>query len=181
MKAKEIVNWDPSAYTDTYLKSPDNQEDLLKSFAPNDGIKENAWICASLVSKQGWLDKQDFKWRVKTFGNQREGQTRLKEHEMFQEYRKVWGIISPPHYHTAKGSGWWRVRYKMALDAKCIVYAHPEEARILGLNCDINKIENSSKEELLNISREHMDVLKNKFWNRERTKEFFRCLLEEKS
>jgi hypothetical protein len=69
----------------------------------------------------------------------------------------------------------------MALDAKCIVYAHPEEAKILGLNSDINKIENSSKEELLNISREHMDALKNKFWNRERTKEFFKCLLEEKS
>ena len=49
---------------------------------------------------------------------------------MFQEYRKVWGVISPPHYHTAKGSGWWRVRYKMALDAKCIVYAHPEESSL---------------------------------------------------
>ena len=181
MKAKEIINWDPSAYTDTYLKSPDNQEDLLSSFAPNDGIKENAWICASLVSKQSWLEKQEFNWRVKTFGNQREKQTRLKEHEMFQEYRKVWGVISPPHYHTAKGSGWWRVRYKMALDAKCIVYAHPEEAKILGINCDLNKVENSSKEELLNISREHMDAFKKKFWNRERTKEFFKWLLEEKS
>tara|TARA_R100000664_G_scaffold262_9_gene751 strand:- start:2665 stop:3711 length:1047 start_codon:yes stop_codon:yes gene_type:complete len=181
MKAKEIINWDPSAYTDTYLKSPDNQEDLLSSYAPNDGIKENAWICASLVSKQSWLEKQEFNWRVKTFGNQREKQTRLKEHEMFQEYRKVWGVISPPHYHTAKGSGWWRVRYKMALDAKCIVHAHPEEAKILGINCDLNKVENSSKEELLNISREHMDAFKKKFWNRERTKEFFKWLLEEKS
>ena len=181
MKAKEITNWDPSAYTDTYLKSPDNQEDLLSSFAPNDGIKENAWICASLVSKQSWLEKQEFSWRVKTFGNQREKQTRLKEHEMFQEYRKVWGVISPPHYHTAKGSGWWRVRYKMALDAKCIVHAHPEEAKILGINCNLNKVENSSKEELLNISREHMDAFKKKFWNRERTKEFFKWLLEEKS
>ena len=181
MKAKEIINWDPSAYTDTYLKSPNNQEDLLSSFAPNDGIKENAWICASLVSKQSWLEKQEFSWRVKTFGNQREKQTRLKEHEMFQEYRKVWGVISPPHYHTAKGSGWWRVRYKMALDAKCIVHAHPEEAKILGINCDLNKVENSSKEELLNISREHMDAFKKKFWNRERTKEFFKWLLEEKS
>ena len=74
-----------------------------------------------------------------------------------------------------------RVRYKMALDAKCIVYAHPEEAKILGLKCDLEKIENSSKEELINISREQMDVLKNKFWNRERTKEFFECLLKEKS
>ena len=181
MKAKEITNWDPSAYTDTYLKSPDNQEDLLSVYAPNDGIKENAWVCASLVSKQGWLSKENFNWRVKTFGNQREGQTRLKEHEMFQEYRKVWGVISPPHYHTAKGSGWWRVRYKMALDAKCIVYAHPEEAKILGLKVDLNKIENSSKEELIEIAREHMDCLKSKFWSRERTKEYFKCLLEEKS
>ena len=181
MKAKEITNCDPSAYTDTYLKSPDKQEDLLSSFAPNDSIKENEWVCASLVSKQGWLQKQRFTWKVKTFGNIKEGQRRIKEHEMFQEYRKVWGIISPPHYHTAKGSGWWRVRYKMALDAKCIVHAHPEESKILGINSNLEKIERSSKEELLNISREHMDALKNKFWSRERTKEYFKCLLEEKS
>ena len=45
---------------------------------------------------------------------------------------------------------------------------------------NIENIETSSKEELLNISTEHMDALKNKFWNRERTKESFKCLLEEK-
>ena len=54
-------------------------------------------------------------------------------------------------------------------------------AKILGLKVDKNKIENSSKEELIEIAREHMDCLKSKFWNRERTKEYFKCLLEEKS
>ena len=56
-----------------------------------------------------------------------------------------------------------------------------KKSKILGLKVDLNKIENSNKEELLNISREHMDILKNKFWTRERTKEYFKCLLEEKS
>jgi len=177
LKANEIVNWDPSAYTDSYKKKAEHDlfntdsDDIIR-------VKENAWICASLVSKQGWLNKQIYNWRVKTFGNQREGQTRLKEHEMYHEYKKVWGVISPPHYHTAKGSGWWRVRYKMAHDAGCIVHAHPEEAKVLGINIDPNIVEKGSKEELKEIFSSQSEILNNKFWTKERTKDFFKCMLE---
>jgi hypothetical protein len=87
-------------------------------------------------------------------------------------------MISPPHYHTMKGSGWWRVRYKIAQDAGNIIFAHPEEAKVLGLNFDLNKIESCSNEELENIYKEQTKILNNKFWTKERTKEFFKCLIE---
>jgi hypothetical protein len=176
LKANEIVNWDPSPYTDTYLQSP--EAGLFDSQPPPIEIKEKAWILASLVSKQSWLKKQTFSWPIKTFGNVKEKQPRLKEHELYQEYRKVWGIISPPHYHTMKGSGWWRVRYKMAYDAKSIILAHPEEAKVLGINIDHNIIEKGSNWELNEIISSQNEILKNKFWTKERTKEFFKCLLE---
>ena len=102
---------------------------------------------------------------------------RLKEHELFEEYKKVWGMISPPHYHTMKGSGWWRVRYKIANDAGNIIYAHPEEAKVLGLNIDLKIIENGSNEELKELISSQAYILKKKFWTKERTKEFFKCLL----
>jgi hypothetical protein len=151
---------------------------LLIYFKTQTQERERAWILASLVSKDNWFNKQTFKWNVKRFGNVKEKQPRLKEHELFEEYKKVWGMISPPHYHTMKGSGWWRVRYKIAQDAGNIIFAHPEEAKVLGLNFDLNKIESCSNEELENIYKEQTKILNNKFWTKERTKEFFKCLIE---
>ena len=175
MRANEIVNWDPTPYTNSFKDNVANPN--LFQEEPVD-FKDKAWIMASLVSKQGWFSKQIFKWKVKLFGNQKEKQTRLKEHELYQEYRRVWGMISPPHYHTMKGSGWWRVRYKIAHDAGNIIWAHPEEAKILGLDYDLNKIENCSNEELKDLLNKQEEILNNKFWSKERTKDFFKCMLE---
>ena len=44
MKVREIVSWDLSAYTDSYLQVYDKQEDLLSMYGLNDGIKENVGI-----------------------------------------------------------------------------------------------------------------------------------------
>ena len=178
MRANEIVNWDPTPYTDSYFQNNSGQQDLLANYSPV-RVKDNAWVVASLVSKQGWLKNQKFNWKVKTYGNIKEGQERLKEHEMFQEYRKNWGVVSPPHYHTQLGSGWWRVRYKMAYDAGSIVYAHPEESKILyGKEFNISDIEKCSKEELKDIFNLQARNFKEKTWTRERTKDFFKCMLE---
>jgi hypothetical protein len=174
MKADSIINWDPTPYTNTYLNHPD-ASDL---FSNENKEREKSWILASLVSKDNWFSKQSFKWQVKRFGNVKEKQPRLKEHELFQEYKKVWGMISPPHYHTAKGSGWWRVRYKIAQDAGNIIWAHPEEAKVLGLNYDLDRIESCTNEELKDILKYQDEILSKKFWTKERTKEFFKCLIE---
>ena len=173
IKANKIINWDPTPYTDTYLNHTDNDN----LFSKENKEKEKAWILASLVSKDSWFNKQVFNWNVKRFGNVKEKQVRLKEHELFEEYKKVWGMISPPHYHTMRGSGWWRVRYKIANDAGNIIYAHPEEAKVLGLNIDLKIIENGSNEELKELISSQAYILKKKFWTKERTKEFFKCLL----
>ena len=100
---------------------------------------------------------------------------------LYQEYKKIWGIISPPHYHTLNTSGWWRVRYSMAYDANCILYGHPNETKIFGEAYNIipEKIDHCSDEELINIYRKQADAYKNKIWTEERTKEFFKCLLME--
>ena len=175
MRAKEIINWDPSVYCDLHLEHPD----LVNLFSNQTSERKKHWACASLVSKQNWLKNQTFKWPVKTYGNLKEKQERLKEHELYAEYCKIWGMISPPHYHTLQGSGWWRVRYKMALDAGCIIYGHPSETNILGFVHDLKNIENCSSDELVNIFNTQAEILKKKFWTKERTKEFFKCLLEE--
>ena len=139
---------------------------------------------ASLLNKMNWLKKQTFNWPIKTFGNIKEGQTRLKEHELYQEYRKHWGILSPPHSHTLEGSGWWRVRYNMAYDSGSILLGHENETEVLGVgyrDLNVNDIENKSEDELKNIvSYQRESFIKNT-WNKERTKEYFKCLLEEKS
>lgn len=41
------------------------------------------------------------------------------EAEVFNDYKKRWFIINPPHYH--EGSGWWRNRYVMANQANAIL------------------------------------------------------------
>ena len=177
LKAKEITNWDPSPYTNSYLNDPKgvdlfSQEPIVK--------KEKAWIMASLLSKMNWLKKQTFNWPIKTFGNIKEGQTRLKEHELYQEYRKHWGILSPPHSHTLNGSGWWRVRYNMACDAESILLGHPSETKVLGdgYNIDVDNIENKSDQELKEIVSYQKESFIKNTWNKERTKEYFKWLLE---
>jgi len=135
---------------------------------------------ASLLSKMNWLKKQTFNWPIKTFGNIKEGQTRLKEHELYQEYRKHWGILSPPHSHTLNGSGWWRVRYNMACDAESILLGHPSETKVLGdgYNIDVDNIENKSDQELKEIVSYQKESFIKNTWNKERTKEYFKWLLE---
>jgi len=181
LRAKEITNWDPSPFTNSYLNDPKGKD----LFTEQPVIKkEKAWVMASLLNKMNWLKKQTFSWPIKTFGNIKEGQTRLKEHELYQEYRKHWGILSPPHSHTLQGSGWWRVRYNMAFDSGSILLGHENETEVLGVgyrDLNVNDIENKSEDELKNIVSYQRESFINNTWNKERTKEYFKCLLEEKS
>ena len=67
----------------------------------------------------------------------------------------------------------------MALDAGCIIYGHPEETKVLGFSHDLEKLENCSDDELIKVFNNQAEILRNKFWSKERTKEFFKCLLME--
>ena len=71
----------------------------------------------------------------------------------------------------------------MAYDSKSILLGPENETKVLGdgYNLDLDNIENKSDQELKEIvSYQRESFIKNT-WNKERTKEYFKCLLEEKS
>jgi len=72
----------------------------------------------------------------------------------------------------------------MAFDSGSILLGHENETEVLGVgyrDLNVNDIENKSEDELKNIvSYQRESFIKNT-WNKERTKEYFKCLLEEKS
>ena len=66
----------------------------------------------------------------------------------------------------------------MASDAKNIVVAHKEEMKKLyGFSLDISDIETKDNEKLEELFNKQNDAFKNKVWTKEKTKEYFKCLL----
>ncbi len=59
----------------------------------------------------------------------------------------------------------------------------PQETKYVGKAYDlkIEEKEKCSDDELKDIYRKQAQAFKEKTWTKERTKEFFKCLLEEKS
>mgnify|MGYP001041516308 FL=1 len=55
LKAKEITNWDPSPYTNSYLNDPKGVDLFTEQPVVQ---KEKAWVMASLLNKMNWLKKQ---------------------------------------------------------------------------------------------------------------------------
>ena len=118
--------------------------------------------------------------RLLLIGNIKLKQERLKEHELYEKYKSVWGIISPPHYHTLQGSGWWRVRYKMVVDAGSIVAGDVGETSIFGKGYEKNpqEVEDYIKrygiQGLARIRDEQASDFKNKVWTKEKCIKFFK-------
>lgn len=92
--------------------------------------KVNQWVLAALHNHQSWLKKQKLTWEVLQFGARSLGQPRLKEHEIFDVYRKSGGALSPAY--NICGSGWWRARYGFAADALCVIAGSPKELAMVG-------------------------------------------------
>ena len=97
-------------------------------FKPEQRLRN--WVSASLLNKQPWLDKLSPAWPVEKLGNKKQGQSRVKEHEVFQAYCGAWGVLSAPHRHA--GSGWWRARYVFSADANCVLYGDKREVEPFG-------------------------------------------------
>lgn len=124
-KLQRIHNYDPSSYFQAeYTKLVPNFESI------HTPIKERRWLMASLLSKQSWLERQNFGWDVTSYGNKKQGQQRIDEVELCQVYINSWGVVSPPH--GIHGSGWWRIRYLLAAMAGCIVIGDPRETNLFG-------------------------------------------------
>ena len=151
-------------------------------------IKRRRWVQASLLRKPdpstGW-GVDDYGWRDSAPGGGMKrgagGQSRLVESELFEVYRGVWGVMSPAHFHA--GSGWWRVRYLMAIDAGCVLSASPAEAEGLGGSyldaVDVSVVEAMTDRELRNLAESQRDELTASIWGRDRVKDELSSILRE--
>ena len=117
-----VVPVDPTAFAPRYPRA--------------EGEPVRQWVQASLHEKV--LGR--YGWPVYQLGFQNRGkggvgkageaaQDRLPEADLMAVYARNWGVVSPPHPHA--GSGWWRVRFLMAADARRVLTCSPAEARVL--------------------------------------------------
>jgi len=182
LKARNILNWDPTPYTDSYKVQPKGLFD--GNIIVPDYEKKQEWLMASLLNKSSFIDRLQLKWPITNYGNIKLKQERLKEHELYEKYKSVWGIISPPHYHTLQGSGWWRVRYKMVVDASSLVAGDVGETSIFGKGYEKNPqevedyVKRYGSKGLARIRDEQASDFKNKVWTKERCIKFFKDYLK---
>ena len=173
--SEQIIPWDPTPVTDSYKAGSKYNQSLFSNInnVPFD-YKEKEWIMASLIQKQNWFKRQEFKWPVTCYGNPNLEQRRLTEPDLYNEYLRVRGILIPPHYHTLEGSGWWRVRYGMIADAGCIAYGEVEETKLFGESykvplSDIEKMNNNELDDLADSQKKDFNST---VWNKNRLNTF---------
>ncbi len=129
--------------------------------------KDRKWVLASLPDHRRWVSSYGFQWPVQYFGR-KTGGAYVQETEVVDAYRKSWGVLSPPYKHA--GCGWWRNRFKYALDAGAIVLA--EEAEVKGLGSSftlpdltIETIETMSGTDLLKLQIEQCHAFYEWMWS----------------
>lgn len=142
--------------------------------------KTRRWVYASLMTRPAPLTT----WPVVQFGCPDKGKggvgpsgpdakPRLVESALASEYLQSWGVLSPEHPHA--GSGWWRVRYLMSVDAGCVLSACPAEAACLGdpyvEASDREAVEAMSDDELRDLASRQRERLSEVAWSRERVVE----------
>lgn len=154
LPAKRLVNYDPSPFMTQYLYS--------------DRPKQRRWIFASLTAKDGWLEKQSFKWPVEMYGNVRKGHPKVPEEELARIYAESWGVLSPAH--NVSSAGWFRVRFHMAAAAGCVMFCGEDEARVLGpaYRVNVRTVEAMDDSELRCLAEQQRDALIAKSWSQER-------------
>lgn len=168
---------DPSSFTARYGKG-----DVDFS------VKRRRWVQASLLRKPdpttSW-GVDAYGWRDSSPGGGMKrgatGQSRLIESDLFEIYRKSWGVLSPAHFHA--GSGWWRVRYLMAIDAGCVLSADPREANGLGESytdaVNTADVELLSDRELQNLAEAQRDELTAIIWPKQKVKDELSLILRQ--
>ena len=177
IKAKELISWDPTPICDSYMETPTDLFSIDQQIEVK--TKEKKWVYASLIQKPGWLEKTHGEWEVQAYGNKNLGQERISEHELYKVYQKSWGVLVPPHYHTLRKSGWWRVRYGMIRDAECVTVGDPTELSIFFEDRVKSRkaIELMSDSELKDYRDKQLLDYEDVFWSKEELKNFIIDLL----
>ncbi len=118
-----------SGYKSLWAFDPTQQQLLSYVDKFQDFTKLNIWIYAGLHDHLDWIVDQQPNWPYVMYGCRNLGCKRLVESEIFIEYCKVWGVLSPKYPHA--GSGWYRARHLLAAAAGTIVVGHPAESYLL--------------------------------------------------
>lgn len=95
--------------------------------------KVNEWCIASIADHTSWIKKQHLKWPVNYYGCRKLKCERVKtEEDVFELYKKHWGVLSPEYPQS--GSGWFRARFIYAALAHSVLWCGKKDAQALGLS-----------------------------------------------
>lgn len=96
-------------------------------------LKVKQWCIASIADHTPWIKKQHLKWPVKYYGCRKLKCERVKtEEDVFELYKKHWGVLSPEYPQS--GSGWFRARFVYAAFAHSVLWCGKKDAQALGLS-----------------------------------------------
>lgn len=149
-------------------------------YLSNDGrpfLKRRRWVMASLQDNSRWIEKQDFSWDILYYGVKKFGQQRITEAQLAKVYASSWGVISPPHPKLL-GTGWFRVRVPMAMEAGSILIAPYEDAVSFfgsGIKVDsriIKQLEAHDDKELNDMVETQREHFLDGVWNKDQFLKF---------
>lgn len=115
---------------------------------PFPGKREKSWVMASLFNNLEYVDKLKLTWPVIHIGH-KSNVPFIPEHELFEMYKRSWGILSHP-YARLGNDGWWRARWMHAVLSGCVISAADIEAEGLPMDFffSIEEIEKASESQL---------------------------------
>lgn len=118
-----------SGAEDYFAFDPTQQQ--LEEYLPKfqEFEKKHVWVYAGLHDHLDWVIDTIGNWPYLIYGPRALGAPRLTEPELFVEYCKVWGVLSPKYSHS--GSGWYRARHLLAAAARAIVVGDDAESKLL--------------------------------------------------
>jgi hypothetical protein len=110
-----LIPWNPASVTPQYAGTPCMDE-----------TREARWIFAVLTNQFKWLESLKLEWPVLHAGGKAsKADIFLSEVRIFEEMCQSWGSLSCPYWHL--GSGWYRIRHCLAVQAGCLIAGDPRE------------------------------------------------------
>lgn len=131
--------------------------------------KRKRWVLAALQDNTNWLHRNGFdrtEWEILQYGVKKFGQQRLTEAQLARVYASSWGVLSPLH-KKLHGTGWWRVRYKMAAEAGSILVSERGDLSFINkcFDAQFKEIEEMTDYELGAFAELQKKELFNKLWS----------------
>lgn len=159
--ARAYWGFDPSSWADGQYPEVWSPEQ------PHPDVRLRSWVCASLLDKSKWVADLKLTWGLLGLGNKKQEQARVPESEVLKHYRSNWGVLSPPHYHSRRGSRWWRARYVFAARACCVALGDQDEVGFLGsdYHLDPHAVEALTAAELHDLALSQRAALWRRCWS----------------